>query len=589
MQGEGKPGTFDLYEDLPPLPVPSLEETCKRYLETVAPLVDEATHLDVALALDELRTPGGVGEALQAALEKRASERDNWLAGWWEEAAYLGWPTPLPINSSIAISGDARLTTGDQAARAAEVTSGALAFYLAIISETHPPEVTRNGAPFDMSLLKRFYATTRIPGLDEDHLQTFRPDETRHIVVNRDGRLFAFDVLDEGMTPLSASELLAQFRSIISIADGMPEAAPVAALTAIARPAWARLREALALDPTNRHALDLVERALFHVALDSDRYPDFTSLGRAGLHGKPGNRWFDKSITLVVDADGRFTLHGEHSPVDAGAWCPLLDMIAAPSGVHIGSAATDRQSPTQIEWALTDDLRTAVNDAAAEHQAAVENLDLKVLEFADFGKELIKTFQMGPDPFLQMAFQLAYWRLHGRVPKTYESASTRSCRLGRTETIRVASPQSKAFVQACENDSVSVGHKQELARAAFAEHSVRGRDASAGYGVDRHLLGLALVAKEAGVVELPRLFSLPIHKLGWEVTSAQVPVATAFVNHFGPVMPDGYGIAYVVKPDSFALSISSFKSSAVTKCELFAAEIEKALRDLKELLETDKN
>lgn len=586
MREQGKPGTFDLYEKLPPLPVPSLDETCERYLRSVAPLVDETTLGDVAAALDELKAPAGVGEALQKALEERARTRDNWLAGWWEDAAYLGWPTPLPINSSIAISADARQSTGDQAARAAEVTAGALAFHLAIVNETFPPEVARNGAPFDMSLLKRFYATTRLPGLSKDRIETFSTHESRHIVVLRGRRLFTFDVLDDNLAPLSAGELLTQFRRVIAAADVYGIAPPpVAALTAVDRPAWARLRETLKADPANRTTLDIVERALFHVALDREDYPGFTSLGRAGLHGKPGNRWFDKSLTLIIDRDGRLVLHGEHSPVDAGAWCPLLDMIAEPSGSVIAPSAAELPHPKMLDWQLTDDLRAAVDGAAAAHKAAIEDLDLDVVEFADFGKELIKTFQMGPDPFLQMAFQLAYWRLHGRVPKTYESASTRSFRQGRTETIRVASPESKAFVVAFDNPALPAATKQERARAAFSEHSVRGRDASAGMGVDRHLLGLALIAKDIGVVELPRLLSLPIHTLGWEVTSAQVPLATAFVNHFGPVMPDGYGIAYVIKPESFALSISSFKSSDVTRNKAFVEAVEKALRDLRRLLE----
>ncbi len=581
-----QPGTFDLYEQLPPLPVPTLSETCERYLKTVAPLVDDATYADVAAAVAELQAPGGVGERLQAALEARGKAHDNWLSGWWEDAAYLNWPTPIPINSSIAISGDARQATGNQVARAAEVTAGALEFYLAIHNETFPPEVTRAGAPFDMTLLKRFFATNRMPGIDKDRIATFGKDESRHIVVNRNGWMYAVTVLDADLKPLSKSEIAAQFQRIVEAADAATDAAaPVAALTAIERPAWARLRDKLAIDATNRGSLDTLERALFHVALDGHAYPDFTAVGYAGLAGTPGNRWFDKSLTLIVDADGRFTLHGEHSPVDAGAWCPLLDMVAAPSGEAIAIATTSQPEPRALSWVLTPELSEAVARAAQAHAAATDNLDLAVFEFTDFGKELIKTFKMGPDPFLQMAYQIAYHRLHGRTPKTYESASTRSCRIGRTETIRVASPQSKALVDAFDDPSVSVGDKQDLARAAFAEHSLRGKECSAGFGVDRHMLGLALIAPEAGVTELPRLFGMEIHTRGWELTTAQVPVKTAFVNHFGPVMPDGYGIAYVIKDDTVDLSVSSFRASPATDTAKFTAAIQQAFRDMRALLE----
>jgi carnitine O-acetyltransferase len=46
-----------------------------------------------------------------------------------------------------------------------------------------------------------------------------------------------------------------------------------------------------------------------------------------------------------------------------------------------------------------------------------------------------------------MAIQLAYYRLHGRVTATYETAHTRQFHHGRTETIRVCSKESLAFVK----------------------------------------------------------------------------------------------------------------------------------------------
>jgi hypothetical protein len=47
-----------------------------------------------------------------------------------------------------------------------------------------------------------------------------------------------------------------------------------------------------------------------------------------------------------------------------------------------------------------------------------------------------------------MAFQLAYKRMYGTTVATYESASTSGFLHGRTETIRPASFESVAFVDA---------------------------------------------------------------------------------------------------------------------------------------------
>ena len=108
------PRTFDLDKTLPHLPVPPLEDSVQRYLKSVEPLIDATTFEDVKAAAEELLEPDGAGRKLQAALEARAARTENWLAGWWEDVAYLSYPESLVVNSSIGISTDARYAPGDQ-------------------------------------------------------------------------------------------------------------------------------------------------------------------------------------------------------------------------------------------------------------------------------------------------------------------------------------------------------------------------------------------------------------------------------------------------------------------------------------------
>lgn len=133
----------------------------------------------------------------------------------------------------------------------------------------------------------------------------------------------------------------------------------------------------------------------------------------------------------------------------------------------------------------------------------VQDLDMKVKVFHHFGKNVPKTFKMSPDAFIQMALQLAYYRWddsqrqeaesrftwfktsavesdrlfgstccseselqqlkryfvcrkYGRCCATYESASLRMFRLGRTDTIRSTSNASASFVKAFDDPSKQV-------------------------------------------------------------------------------------------------------------------------------------
>ena len=58
---------------------------------------------------------------------------------------------------------------------------------------------------------------------------------------------------------------------------------------------------------------------------------------------------------------------------------------------------------------------------------------------------------MSPDAFVQMAYQLAHRRAKGLTGATYESIATRQYRHGRTEAMRVVTPEVLTFVSTMED------------------------------------------------------------------------------------------------------------------------------------------
>ena len=53
-----------------------------------------------------------------------------------------------------------------------------------------------------------------------------------------------------------------------------------------------------------------------------------------------------------------------------------------------------------------------------------DDLDMKVLNFDNFGKEFIKSQKMSPDSFVQMAIQLSFYKMYKTPSATYESGTT---------------------------------------------------------------------------------------------------------------------------------------------------------------------
>lgn len=79
-----------------------------------------------------------------------------------------------------------------------------------------------------------------------------------------------------------------------------------------------------------------------------------------------------------------------------------------------------------------------------------------MLHYEGYGKEYIKKFKASPDAWAQLVKQLAFHKMFNRPGVCYESAQTRKYQRGRTEVIRAASNESKAWAEAMLDPSVSV-------------------------------------------------------------------------------------------------------------------------------------
>lgn len=187
-----------------------------------------------------------------------------------------------------------------------------------------------------------------------------------------------------------------------------------------------------------------------------------------------------------------------------------------------------------------------------------------------------------------MAFQAAYFSLYGRTECTYEPAMTKAFLHGRTEAIRSVQPESVAFVRSFCSDDTTPRQKMDALKAACKRHTELTRECSKGLGQDRLLYALAAVAKDPSLgLEDPDDMT-PINgqnqveqsngtrnRTGSGSSSEEDEVLPpmpaifrdsgyATLNHsvlstsncgnpclrmfgFGAVVPDGFGIGYIIK------------------------------------------
>lgn len=83
---------------LPQLPVPTIEQTATRYLQSAKAFhVTDPTNPEMKNtenAVHKFKESPLVKE-LQTRLEQRASERSSWLSEWWNDYAYMAYRGPV--------------------------------------------------------------------------------------------------------------------------------------------------------------------------------------------------------------------------------------------------------------------------------------------------------------------------------------------------------------------------------------------------------------------------------------------------------------------------------------------------------------
>ncbi|KAG0366821.1 Carnitine O-acetyltransferase mitochondrial [Gamsiella multidivaricata] len=328
---------------------------------------------------------------------------------------------------------------------------------------------------------------------------------------------------------------------------------------------------------------------MFVLCLDSTSPSTSEEFSRACWHGDGASRWFDKCFQLIVFANGRAGMNGEHSKMDATptsrlcrylideAQARTLPDFRGLNAEDLYEIASVLDKPQPLSFVSSSALDRAIANAFAYFRATVDAHEMIPTEFRGYGKGLIKSFKMSPDAYVQMALQLAYYRKHKELVATYESAATRKYRHGRTETARSCSNESKVFCEAMDNPDASLKVRVAACRAAVARHAQYTAWAVDGQAVDRHLLGLRLIRKPDEPI--PALFADPVfaRTCRWRLSTSQISDDCFIAYGWGEVVPDGYGCAYMVKESELYFCVTSLKLGS----KEFGQHIVDALEDMR--------
>jgi len=470
-------------------------------------------------------------------------------------------------------------------------------------------KIGKQQTPLCSTSFKYMFHSCRIPLPLQDSYSIYDPSQTNHVIVARKGHWFAMDFVDAAGDPLSVDHLEQQLQTCIELADDIPTSRPkLGLLTSMDRDSWATDRQTLIElgGDQMEEALEILESGAVVINLDDaqpESHQDGAELFLSGGTDAGENRWFDKSINLIVTENGKAAMLCEHSMMDGMSLVALADHLTRTSYDAVKSEETTNGSTTKVidvfadAFAnLSDDgesaVASAVTNARTQFEHAVKNQSHSVQEFDGYGSDFIKSAGHSPDAYVQVAMQLAAYRLFGKQVGTYEATQVRQFLHGRTETTRSVSLESEAFVKTMglapkkdEGDSAIRKEKLALLQGATTAHSQYSRDAASGAGVDRHFFGLVSLVDEDE--SAPCLYSNPVFNASkrWRLSTSNLSHPGIVNWGFGQVVPDGVGVAYSIHSGSCMFNVTALKET--NYAHQLSDLIHEALMEIQGLVELD--
>ncbi|CAG0894270.1 unnamed protein product [Darwinula stevensoni] len=610
--------TFQFDETLPPLPVPDLDSTLAKYLESAAPHISDSEYEELKRLIEDFRK--GIGKELQRALLKRASQHSNWLEQWWEEEVYLKMRYPvIPFNTML---GAFAVIDPDEGGYSIDpevtfqvnfcpsfVTSipkefslflhFILEFWNLLREEKLKPQANHRDQKWSMHQFHRLFSCSQIPNKSMDSFAQYfktkcQGEAPRHVMIFCNGHIFSCVPFNDKDDPLTPPEWEALILNVweASLKLGMGHC--VAALCCQDRNKWAKDRAHLAhLSEKNRAILTDIDSAIFSLVLDGSKPQDADETLWHAVGGDISNKWADKSVTFILHRNGQRSMIANHSPFDALTTVMATD-FAHKCSRHLEfrwkgpwAIRTHLIQPQRRELDIDALLVSSIAETIQASQKLVAMINICRFCFSHFGKSYLKTVKCHPDAFIQVAIQAGYVKLHGRPGATYETATTRTFYHGRTETCRTCTKESVDFARALLDSNKKEGELHSMLMKALAKHMALMEEAQNGQGCDRHLFGLCRIAEELGLSQHP-IFTHPSWKRsGGDGNFILSTSLTGYTENSGCMVAmceDGYGVFYNILPSSIYFGMTSWKQCPYTDIKRLYGSIEGALVRMQQIV-----
>jgi carnitine O-acetyltransferase len=315
-------------QKLPMLPVPTIESSIDKLISSSLPLAESEDEISQFQRACEIFPKEAM--YLQKRLEVRRTETLNtsWLSTWWNTVGYLQYRGPNVINVSyfFQLQDDETLPVVTEKPmsihRGACILMAMAEYRKLVCSGALPVErVGKQNISLCSVSFKYMFHSCRVPRPIQDEYRLYDPSLHKHCIVAVNGQFYSLDFVDEYDNPLPLSMLEEGLQTCMQLANTQKHWPQLGIFTSSNRDVWSE-NYSMLVDiggESMKRAMEKIESAAFMICLDHQDDLTLKERARAYWHGNPKivtNRWFDKTIQVIVQKNGKVGLCGEHAMSD---------------------------------------------------------------------------------------------------------------------------------------------------------------------------------------------------------------------------------------------------------------------------------
>lgn len=265
-------------------------------------------------------------------------------------------------------------------------------------------EVER-GISLESRQVRHLFATHRRPGAEVDGFECseLRAGAESFVLAVR-GHLFQVPLLMSVADAEAAARWRRTFEQAVSGTHANEH--PVGIGTSLGRSEWAELNARLS--PGNEASFRAVHEALFLLALDGDRPGDVQDCIHFLRDDNYDNRYFDKSLQIVVFDNGKAGLNFEHGVLDGHVVHRFASELYTDARNTSDEPAAGESAAVPLTWKLTPLLRQEVLDCVRVVRQTREHLGRasRTLRVEGWGADGCRARSIHSDALFQLVWQV---------------------------------------------------------------------------------------------------------------------------------------------------------------------------------------